>query len=162
MAYINYNYQSFEFGRKLYNELNEDEYNYLKRNGTSKINDLIKINTDSLNPLSEVHTNYFSKKRTIIYFSSILIVILYISLFIDIKADWNYYLAIIPLILSIWLIVYTIQYGLSMFKTFDSFADYKEEMKIYYEHHMKLVQRTNSYPEYCLLVSRASLTSRRS
>lgn len=160
MPVINYHYLAFKFDRKLNNPLFEDEYSALKTNGQNYIEQMVKIKTGHLKPVRQIRETYFTKTRTTIYFSFLVIVILYSLFMLDIKADWNSYLGFIIMLMMLWLIIYTFQFGLSTFKTFDSLDDYKAEMKSYYEHHLKLVERTKSFPEYSLLVSQADIMAK--
>ena len=157
MPVIPYNYIAFTFDRELKSPLHESEYELLRKYGFKYIEDLIKRNTGERNPYRQLLQMYFTRKRTIAYFLSILIVTLYSLFFLDIKADWNSYLGVLPTLLGIWVFIYTIQFGLGMFKTFDSLEDYKIQVKEYYQHHIKLVEKTRNYHEYSLLVSNANL-----
>lgn len=155
MAIIPYQYVSFKFDREIQKPLFQNEYESLKKNGIKYIDEMVRINKQKFSPFREIFNSYFSKNRTIIYFGSIIFIILLFIL--DIKANWMNYVSIIPLVLSVWVIIYTFQFGLSMFKTFDALEDYEDELRKYYEHHFKLVERTKNFPEYTLLVSNANI-----
>jgi hypothetical protein len=153
MPVLNYKYITFKFDKELKSQLQEVEYEYLKRKGLIYIDEVINEKTSMLNSCTGVFKLYFSKRVTIIYITSIVIVSFYSLFMIDIKEDWNSYLGIIPSILAIWVFIYTIQFGLGMFKTFDSLGGYKFQLRKYYEHHMKLIESTTDFSEYKLKFS---------